>query len=265
VLILSKGTSHKIQLITSASGDIEASYSVVDKTGTGPSSYSYAGVGEPLASITTATTTDIVAGATSTERSIRRLSFFNAHASTSNTLTVQEVDGTDTVIHQKVTLAAGESLVLDAAGVWSHYDPNGGPYVGVGPVATQAEMEAGTSTTTVVTPANFQWHPGACKFWIKATPGGTINASYNVTSEADATAGVCDITIATDFSSANYAVFMMSARANTNTTVTDAKNTAIRSGTMAAGSISVETYDQTATNVAIEDPSYWVCGGFGDQ
>jgi len=40
MILLTKGTSHKIRLTTDAAGDIEIHYSAVDKTGTGPASYS---------------------------------------------------------------------------------------------------------------------------------------------------------------------------------------------------------------------------------
>ncbi len=74
--------------------------------------------------------------------------------------------------------------------------------------ATQAEMETGTATTSAVTPGVLQNHPGAAKVWAFITvSGGTpsLDASYNVTSITDTSAGNVTVTIATDFSSANYA------------------------------------------------------------
>lgn len=265
MIVLSKGTSHKIRLNTDASGDIESHYSIVSKTGTGPSSYSYAAAGEPLASITSATDTDIVAGAASTEVSIRRLSFFNNHASQAVTCTVYEEDGTDTVRHAKCVLAAGESLVCDAAGVWTHYDANMGPYVGLGPIATQADMEAGTSVTTVVTPGRQHFHPSAAKFWVKQTPGGTNSASYNVSGVADAAAGIAVITIGTDFSSANWCCQATCESTSDTMTVTNLKFVRIGLGDQAAGSISIEVHDATAITAVLEDPTTWQCCGFGDQ
>lgn len=266
MILLTKGTSHKIQLVTDAAGDIESSYSIVDKTGTGPSSYSYAGAGEPLASIVTATTTEIVTGAASTERSIRRLSFYNNHASTSVTCTVQEVDGTDTVTHQKLVLAPGESLVLDAAGVWTHYDANGGPYVGLGPFATQADMEAGTSTVVAINPANAHYHPSACKCWGKANGAGTtLTTSYNTTSITDTGVGQLTVNIGNDFSSADYAAVTSLERVATSLAVANVDNGGMfRNATMAAGSFQIENYDDTATTHVAQDPAnyFWSC--FGD-
>lgn len=74
--------------------------------------------------------------------------------------------------------------------------------------ATQAEMETATSTTTAVSPGRTQYHPGVAKVWAYITvSGGTpsLDASHNVTSITDTSAGNVTVTIATDFSSANYA------------------------------------------------------------
>jgi len=73
--------------------------------------------------------------------------------------------------------------------------------------ASQAEMEAASVTTAAVTPGRAQYHPGVAKMWAYITvSGGTpsLDASHNVTSITDTSAGNVTITIATDFSSANY-------------------------------------------------------------
>lgn len=73
--------------------------------------------------------------------------------------------------------------------------------------ATQAEMEAATSNTVAVTPGRAVSHPGMAKVWAYITvSGGTpsLDASYNVTSITDTSPGNVTVTIATDFSSANY-------------------------------------------------------------
>jgi len=74
--------------------------------------------------------------------------------------------------------------------------------------ATQAEMEAASSNTVAATPSNTKWHPGTAKLWLRVGSlfnSGTIMASHNVTSVVDGT-GALTVTIATDFSSANYVV-----------------------------------------------------------
>lgn len=265
MIILSQGTGHVIQLVTDAAGDIEASVSYVDKTaGTGGFQYDYAGAGDPLASITSATTTTILAGAASTQRAIEYLSFYNNHASQAVTCTVQETDATHTVDHCEVVLAAGERLSMDAAGVWSHYDPNGGIYVGTGPMATQAEMEAGTSTTTVVSPGRLHFHPGVAKFWVKTTPGSVNAASYNVSGVADTAAGITVITIATDFGSASWCCQATCESTSDTMTVTNLKFVRIGLGDQAAGTVSIEVHDATAITAVLEDPSSWHVMGYGD-
>lgn len=73
--------------------------------------------------------------------------------------------------------------------------------------ATQAEMETATSNTVAVTPLSTNWHPGVAKAWIKCDGAGTsITASRNITSITDVGTGKLTVTIATDFSSAAYAV-----------------------------------------------------------
>lgn len=71
----------------------------------------------------------------------------------------------------------------------------------------QADQETATSTTVAVTPGIQHYHPSAAKVWAYITvSGGTpsLDASYNVTSITDTSAGNVTVTIANDFSSANY-------------------------------------------------------------
>lgn len=266
MLILSKGTSHKLRLTTDASGDIEIHYSIVDKTGTGPSSYSYAGAGEPLASVTSATTGDIVVGAASTERSIRHVSLYNNHASTAVTCTVFEEDGTDTVTHAKVVLAAGEALKLDAAGVWTHYDANGGPYVGLGPIASNAEMEAGSSTTVVVTPGRQHRHPSALKAWGLFTVAGATTAGYNVDAPTDNGTGDITVNFTTDFSGAAvYEAQVTVEMTSTTYSVANARTAHVRLGGQAAGSCRFDCIDATVITQLVKDPTVWHVSAAGDQ
>ena len=73
--------------------------------------------------------------------------------------------------------------------------------------ASQAQMETATSNTVAVTPLNTNWHPGVVKTWLKCSGDGTtINASHNITSITDTGTGIVTVTIATDFSSANYCI-----------------------------------------------------------
>ena len=78
-------------------------------------------------------------------------------------------------------------------------------------VATQANQETATSTTTYVSPGRQQYHPSAAKAWCVFTGTGvvTIRASYNVTSVTDNGAGDYTINFSTAFSSADYAAVAM--------------------------------------------------------
>jgi hypothetical protein len=76
-------------------------------------------------------------------------------------------------------------------------------------IATQADMEAASSTTALVTAGRARFHPSASKAWVKFVPRGTngactVNASYNVASVDRTAAGAYTITFTTAMSSANY-------------------------------------------------------------
>lgn len=103
----------------------------------------------------------------------------------------------------------------------------------------QADQETGTSTTVAVTPGIQHYHPSAAKMWAYVTvSGGTpsLDASYNVTSITDTSAGNVTITIANDFSSANYCAI-----ANAVTAGGAAHAASVKTG-QAAGSLVVRTY-----------------------
>ena len=76
-------------------------------------------------------------------------------------------------------------------------------------VATQANQETATSTTTIVTPARQQFHPSAAKAWHFTTYSAgtpTLRASYNVTSLTDSGVGNLTVTLTIPFSTTYYAV-----------------------------------------------------------
>lgn len=255
------GANDLIQLVTDAAADIEVSVSWA---------HNNAGVitvsGLPKASITTAATTTLIpAAGASQQRNGREISIFNNHATTPCTCTVQRTDGTNTVNLKQVVLASKESLLLGENGIWVYYDPTGKPYMGLGPIATQAEMEAGTSLTTMVTPGRMQYHPGVAKFWLYAGVAGNILASYNVTSLTDTGTGVMAITIGTDFSSVNWCCLVSVEAPATTWAVANTRECHVRNATIAAGTVSVDCIDNTATTSLVKDPSSWHVMGFGDQ
>jgi len=129
------------------------------------------------------------------------------------------------------------------------------------PAASQAEMESSSAVNRIVTPGRQQFHPSAAKFWVVFTGTGTvtIRASYNVTSITDHGAGKYTVTIATDFSSANWCA---QAQIEWETGgVTGGRICGIENGGQAAGTVRIQCVDQTA---AIDFPSVFVCG-YGDQ
>ena len=85
--------------------------------------------------------------------------------------------------------------------------------------ATQAEQEAGSSTTTFVSPGRQQYHPSAAKAWGAVANSGTptLEASYNITSLTDNGVGDTTVTIATDFSGADYSVVIQTGGNGTST------------------------------------------------
>lgn len=124
-MLLLTSTSDLVKVVTSAAGAVAVHASWVDNA---------AGTITPgrtnTASITSATPTTVVASpASSTQRNVKNLTIRNTHATVSNDVTVQHTDGTNSEDLVKATLLAGETLVLDATGDWTHLDTNGAPYV----------------------------------------------------------------------------------------------------------------------------------------
>lgn len=154
--------------------------------------------------------------------------------------TAEVVTGTDT---SRAVTAAGVAAALAAAGGLA--------------AATQAEQETATSTAVAVTPGRQQFHPSAAKCWAIITVSGgtpTLAAGFNITSIADTQPGQVTVTIATDFSSANWAAFGFST-----SSVTNLRNIAQYSS-RAAGSIVLDGGD-----LGNNDPDAWDFVGYGDQ
>jgi len=75
-----------------------------------------------------------------------------------------------------------------------------------GMVATQAQLETGTSLTTVVSPGRQQFHQSAAKAWVKYSSITTTDvvASFNMTSLTRNGTGDNTVNIATDFSNQHF-------------------------------------------------------------
>lgn len=124
--------------------------------------------------------------------------------------------------------------------------------------ATQAQQEAGSATNVYVAPATQHLHPSAAKFWAVVTVSSgnyTLAASYNVTSITDNGTGDLTVTIATDFSSADWALLALPHRVSTASWV-------LSVASQAAGSVRIGLTQ--AGGGAIE-PEKWSLVGYGDQ
>lgn len=266
-MLILRGTTDLIQVVTGSAADVRVHRSAMDASDAAPPVVQILPDLGPLAAISTATTTTIVAApGSSLVRNVKSLSLYNNHASQSTSLRVECSDGTNTVQLYNCTLLAGELLVMTEIGTWHHYDSNGGEYPSIGNAATQAEMELATATDRFVTPLGLNWHPGACKCWGKAVGAGTsLTVSFNTTSITDTGTGRLGVTIGTDFSSANYSILASLERSVTALTATGVEDHAIRNASPAAGSFEIESYDNTAITFAAQDPQnyFWAC--YGDQ
>jgi hypothetical protein len=163
---------------------------------------------------------------------------------------------------------ASKRMTLDQVKTYAAPAAASDTVAGVAEIATQAEQETGTDTTRIVSPGRQHFHPGHPKFWACATVSAgvpTLATSYNVTSITDTAAGQLTVTIATDFSSANWCCQVAVERAATSLAVTNIASCSVRLGGMAAGTVLVECWDDTATNHLAEDPAKWFVAGFGDH
>lgn len=76
-------------------------------------------------------------------------------------------------------------------------------------IATQAQMEAGSASTVVVTPARQKHHPAHPKAWALVTFSGgnpSLVANHGISSISDAGVGVTTLNFTTAFSSTSYGV-----------------------------------------------------------
>ena len=261
MLLLQSTDILRITLGSATNVDVNSSY--VDRTSSSgaitparPANIEYA----------TAGTTTIVGSPTSGDvRNVKQVTIHNTEA-TSNAVTVEMYDGTKAATLWKGTLQAEESLMLDENGVWNYLDAGGAIHAPQGQFATQAEMEAASSLVKYVSPGNLNWHPAACKAWVKAGVTGNVLSSWNITSLSDTGTGDVAVTIATDFSGADaYCASMSVQRINSTGAVANLRVGTIKTASMAAGSVSMDCWDGTATTSVIKDPTSWHLTMFGDQ
>lgn len=155
MLNLKNSPADKLQLVTSAAGDIDVEVDFVDTDDPITPTSNMVPDTQPT-TIITATTADICAtpGA-SKVRNVKGIKISNVHASVSNVVEPLRHDGTNARrIGPKCTLLPNEVLALSDAGVWFHYGPNGEVYSSGGAIVDPARNDfrlSGVSATAVMT------------------------------------------------------------------------------------------------------------------
>ncbi len=125
--------------------------------------------------------------------------------------------------------------------------------------ATQAEQEAGSSTTVAVTPGRQQFHPSAAKAWVIFDVAAAIGLGYNVASISDNGTGKAGVNWTVAFSSASYTVGIAQQAANAFCLMVDSS-----AGTpQAAGA--VQLLNLIALTSGVVDPVLWHVSAYGDQ
>jgi len=148
---------------------------------------------------------------------------------------------------------------------WTFYNSSGQRLQAFGFVAaTQAEMEAGSSTTAYVAPGRTQYHPGVVKVWVQweqtGAHGFPSGGSYNYISATDGTAvGDTDHIFDTDFSSGGVQAYVFgSGRLSGGPGVIN-----ISDGTDAAGTVT--TLSKRSSDDTAVDGDSNMMAIFGDQ
>lgn len=174
-----------------------------------------------------------------------------------------------------VTTADGDVAVVtsEGSGNWrvvSYFRSAVAPFEGY---ATQAQMETGTSTAVAVPPGRQHSHPGHPKCWAFVTVSGgtpTLTSNYNITSVTDTAVGRLAITIATDFSSANWCCIPAVEIQDASGTGGTFSGVKIDPTSLAAGSVLLENWSLILNTGAdsdntLADPVSWHMVGYGDQ
>lgn len=134
--------------------------------------------------------------------------------------------------------------------------------------ATQAEMEAASSTSVYASPGRVKYSPGVAKVWACVTvSGGTpsIAASSGLASISDVSTGRLRLTFSTAFSSANYAVQVTVERHTTAQADNNDKIHAnVRLGSRTTTTVDLEAWDGSDAADPV-DPAAWFITIHGDQ
>ncbi|HQQ75781.1 MAG TPA: hypothetical protein PLB01_00380, partial [Thermoanaerobaculia bacterium] len=148
------GTSAKLRVTTSAPGTIaihcQASWMDNLNGGITPGATN-------TASITSATTTDIVASPATagTTRNVKGLSIANAHATNQADVDVIHTDGTNALTIFQATLAPGEVVIYSDLTGWVHFNSAGTPLNSQSVAGSDAQSYTLTSQSPWTKPTSF--------------------------------------------------------------------------------------------------------------
>ena len=168
MLNLAASASANLSIVTGSAGTVEVMCSYVDFASGTVTPGSAANV-----SISTATTTSIVAGVASTVRNIKALCIRNDHASTANDIEVRITDGTTPVTVWRGTLLAQEQVIFTDQG-WTVFTSGGIPKNASS--TGQVDIQTFTANGTWTKPTSFTPKVVFVKMW-GAGGGGGAGAS----------------------------------------------------------------------------------------
>jgi hypothetical protein len=157
------------------------------------------------------------------------------------------VPGSDLTADRTLTVTTGDSSrTLTMSGDATISGTNTGDVS----AATQAEQEAGVSTTTYVSPGRQQYHPSALKAWIRVTNAGTPANSigYNISSIGDNGTGSTRINLTTGNSSgALPVVATIEAGVTSGTSISTAVNSSSQVDILTYNAATLTDYNFTAS------------------
>jgi len=267
IVLTNPGTADTIEAITSSGADVDFDVEFTEQAEPYTPSSNTSLKNTPT-NRTTAGTFTICAGPASNSftRNVKGIHGRNIDGATSNDVTVQKNCNGGTIITlKKVTLLPGESFTIDDKGVFWHFDASGHPYSQGAPVATQADMEAGTSTQVFTTPGRQHYHPAHTKAFVSCGVAADIQQSFGVSSLTDNGTGDLTVNFSTSFAAATYYAQVNVEMTTTTYAVSAMRNPHIRSGGRATGSCRFDCVDQTSATSLIKDPTTWHCDFKGDQ
>jgi hypothetical protein len=187
---LLRATTDIFRIVTSGGGaDTEVSLSAMLADNAAPPALKAIPNLGPQASITTATTTNLIdttTGFTSGDSvNVKDCSVFNADTVNSVTVRMEHFDGTNTVTLTECILLPRERLELNEVGNWIHFDSNGGIYTAA---STVTLFNASSSSQAAAFAADTYLAGSFIKFPRAPKVGTMYRLEFDVTKTAAGTA-----------------------------------------------------------------------------